>query len=113
MARPSVDDIRILPIPDSHTCPGGLLMEVLAKGIRCACADPQLADWLAKRHDNLWPGGWKTDDWSRYIGAEECLQVAPATIRDAIEEMPADQQRRAAISYERVVIAEKSTRLAA
>lgn len=89
------------------------MLDVQPKGIRMACAHPELADWLEKRYEKLWSEGWKTDEWSRYVSATECLAVAPATIREAIEEMPDGERWKAAISYERVTIAEKSVRVAA
>ena len=100
--------VRLLPAPDSVTMPGGTLIELTDSAVRLSTSTEKVGSWWAARHEGRWPSGWKSGEWSGWIGEEECLAKASAKVRAAIATLDATSARKAALSTERMAVTKQA-----
>ena len=100
--------LRLLPVPDGVSCPGGVNIRVETDGLQVLCANPKVARWLESRHEGLWIDGWAHDVWSRKVGARECADKVPDKRREKLDLLLEIDWRIAALSHERMMIVNKA-----
>lgn len=96
--------VRLLPAPDSVTMPGGTLLELTDSALRVSSSTEKVGKWFASRHDGTWLNGWKSGEWSKWIGVEECIAKASGKVRSAIATLDATGERKASLTAERLAV---------